>query len=185
MNRTPLADNSIENAQAALPSDEDRRKVLSGVRIKVILSAMVVIIILLLAGTIFTLVDGIFASLTPTLKRDLVWKTARGVAELSKTTELAVVAEDVAAIGHAARHYVADEDVLAVVVYGPNDRELFSDGRLPPGESLDKITPENQKATSWRPRIELFHWPLALGTALLASYYVIAGGRAMFRRRPA
>ena len=52
-------------------------------------------------------------------------------------------------------------------------------------DELDRITPENQKAMSWRPRIELFHWPLALGLALLASYYFIVGSLAMFRRRPA
>lgn len=52
-------------------------------------------------------------------------------------------------------------------------------------EELDRITPETQKSMAWRPRIELFHWPLALGIALLAAYYVIAGSLAMVRRRPA
>jgi Ca-activated chloride channel family protein len=35
--------------------------------------------------------------------------------------------------------------------------------------TLDKITPANQKILTWRPRLELFHWPLgaALGIAML------------------
>lgn len=145
MTRPPSAETSLETAETAetaLPSDEDRRKVLSSMRIKVTLSAMVVLVILLLAGTIFTLVDGIFESLTPTLQRDLVWKTGRGAAELSKTTELAVVAEDIPAIAHAVRHYLSDEDVLALIVYGPNEKELFAEGGLPIGETLQTLPAE-------------------------------------------
>ena len=48
---------------------------------------------------------------------------------------------------------------------------------------LDKITPEDQKNLSWRPRIELFHWPLAASVALLAAYYLVAGFAGLLRRR--
>ena len=48
---------------------------------------------------------------------------------------------------------------------------------------LDKITPEDQKNLSWRPRIELFHWPLAASVALLAAYYLVAGFTGLLRRR--
>ena len=135
-------DTAIQSAQATLSSAADRRKVLSGLRIKIALSAMVVLVILLLAGTIFLLVDDIFESLTPTLRRDLEWKTQRGVAELSKTTELAVVAEEIPAIQFACRHYVSDEDVLAIRVEGNGRRVLFSYGEVPMGKSLWDAKPD-------------------------------------------
>lgn len=49
--------------------------------------------------------------------------------------------------------------------------------------TLDAITPEDQKTTSWRPRIELFHWPLAAAVILLASWYIVAGAVSGLRRR--
>ncbi|OAI84460.1 vWA domain-containing protein [Agrobacterium pusense] len=48
---------------------------------------------------------------------------------------------------------------------------------------LDAITPEDQKKLSWRPRIELFHWPLAAALTLLGGWYAFDGIRGMFRRR--
>ena len=50
-------------------------------------------------------------------------------------------------------------------------------------DMLDKITPENQKVLTWRPRTELFHWPLAAAVALLGGYYLVAGGAGLLRRR--
>lgn len=52
-------------------------------------------------------------------------------------------------------------------------------------ETLDRITPVEQKLLTWRPRIELFHWPLAGALALLACYCLIAGGAGLIRRRTA
>jgi len=50
---------------------------------------------------------------------------------------------------------------------------------------LDRITPEDQKNLSWRPRTELFHWPLGASMALLAIYYLISGAIGLFARRAA
>ncbi|MBY5343571.1 VWA domain-containing protein [Rhizobium leguminosarum bv. viciae] len=50
-------------------------------------------------------------------------------------------------------------------------------------EVLDQITPEDQKNLSWRPRVELFHWPLLAAVALLAAYYLVSGALVAFRRR--
>jgi Ca-activated chloride channel homolog len=49
--------------------------------------------------------------------------------------------------------------------------------------TLDRITPVEQKLLTWRPRIELFHWPLAGALTLLALYYLIVGGTGLVRRR--
>jgi Ca-activated chloride channel family protein len=38
---------------------------------------------------------------------------------------------------------------------------------------LDEITPANQKTLSWRPRIELFHYPLGAAVLLVLAYHVV------------
>jgi Ca-activated chloride channel family protein len=48
---------------------------------------------------------------------------------------------------------------------------------------LDRITPEDQKNLSWRPRTELFFWPLGASIALLAIYYLVSGVTGLFARR--
>jgi Ca-activated chloride channel homolog len=50
-------------------------------------------------------------------------------------------------------------------------------------ETLDRITPVEQKLLTWRPRIELFHWPLAAALILLTLYHLIAGGAGLIKRR--
>ncbi|MBB3541086.1 MULTISPECIES: VWA domain-containing protein [unclassified Rhizobium] len=52
-------------------------------------------------------------------------------------------------------------------------------------DELDKITPEDQKNLSWRPRIELFHWPLGAAIAVLALYYCAAAAGGLLRRSTA
>ncbi len=52
-------------------------------------------------------------------------------------------------------------------------------------EVLDQITPEDQKVLSWRPRIELFHWPLGAALVILTLYYIFAGSLGLIRRRAA
>ncbi len=50
-------------------------------------------------------------------------------------------------------------------------------------DTLDAITPQDQKNLSWRPRIELFHWPVAGAIAVLALFYLSSGMLGLFRRR--
>lgn len=52
-------------------------------------------------------------------------------------------------------------------------------------EVLDQITPEDQKTISWRPRVELFQWPLGAAATLLAGWYVLSGMNGVFQRRRA
>lgn len=52
-------------------------------------------------------------------------------------------------------------------------------------QTLDRITPIEQKLLTWRPRVELFHWPLGGALVLLALYYVVIGGIGMLSRRSA
>ncbi len=50
---------------------------------------------------------------------------------------------------------------------------------------LDAITPQNQKRLSWRPRVELFQWPLAMAFSLLSGWYLLTGLVGFVRRRVA
>ncbi|OCP15314.1 MULTISPECIES: VWA domain-containing protein [unclassified Ensifer] len=40
-------------------------------------------------------------------------------------------------------------------------------------ELLDQLTPANQKTLSWRPRIELFHYPLGASLIIVLAYHAI------------
>jgi Ca-activated chloride channel family protein len=51
--------------------------------------------------------------------------------------------------------------------------------------TLDAITPDDQKMLTWRPKTELFHWPLAAATGLLGGFYLLSGCAGLFRRRMA
>ena len=52
--------------------------------------------------------------------------------------------------------------------------------------TLDQITPANQKTLSWRPRIELFHYPLGAAILLMLAYHFLALVLARLRiKRPA
>ncbi|KQV31803.1 hypothetical protein ASC97_19175 [Rhizobium sp. Root1203] len=48
---------------------------------------------------------------------------------------------------------------------------------------LDRITPQDQKQLSWRPRLELFHWPLGAAVMLLVLWYGLAGIMGLLHRR--
>ncbi|MFK0334788.1 vWA domain-containing protein [Rhizobium sp. NPDC090275] len=50
-------------------------------------------------------------------------------------------------------------------------------------DELDRITPQDQKQLSWRPRIELFHWPLGAAVAIAFAWYGLTGMLGLIRRR--
>lgn len=50
--------------------------------------------------------------------------------------------------------------------------------------TLDRITPANQTTLSWRPRIELFHYPLGAALLLLIAYHAGAWLWTSLRRAP-
>lgn len=50
--------------------------------------------------------------------------------------------------------------------------------------TLDRITPANQSTLSWRPKIELFHYPLGAALLLLIVYHAGAWLFTGLRRRP-
>jgi Ca-activated chloride channel family protein len=49
-------------------------------------------------------------------------------------------------------------------------------------DTLDRITPANQKTLSWRPKRELFHYPLGAAIALLLAYHLVMALVGLFLR---
>ena len=50
-------------------------------------------------------------------------------------------------------------------------------------QTLDRVTPQDQKNLSWRPRIDLFYWPLGASIGVLAAFHMTSGLVALARRR--
>lgn len=51
--------------------------------------------------------------------------------------------------------------------------------------TLDRITPHNQKTLSWRPRRELFMWPLGAAVLIVIAYQLLMASWALARRASA
>ena len=109
-----------------LLNDQDRSRILSTTRLKVILSVFVVALLLGLGALAFFQVSRIFDELTPAVAHDLSWKTERGAAELSFTTELALALGDAEAIRAAAKTYLDDGDVKSLIVKDSQGQVLFA-----------------------------------------------------------
>ncbi|MGR4869830.1 vWA domain-containing protein [Variovorax sp. LARHSF232] len=79
-----------------------------------------------------------------------------------------------------------DLDVLRAVAAATGGRFFFGGNQ---GElaqiyaTLDRITPENHKTLSWRPKRDLFLWPLGAALALLIAYQLLMAAYAWVRRR--
>lgn len=116
----------LEPTTAVLMDDRERSRVLSTARLKIILSVFVVALLLGLGALAFFQVTRIFNELTPAVAHDLSWKTERGVAELSYTTEIALALREVAAIETAAKAYLDDEDVKSVVIKDAEGAVIFA-----------------------------------------------------------
>ena len=79
-----------------------------------------------------------------------------------------------------------DVDTLSAVAQKTGGRYFFGQDQAQLAAAyavLDQITPEEQKSQSWRPRAELFHWPLGASIILLGIFYCFAGLSARQRRQ--
>jgi two-component system, sensor histidine kinase and response regulator len=108
---------------------ESTRRIADGRRIRVLLAAFNVFLMLGLAGLMLLLVSSIFARVTPSIRKDLEWKATHGAVELAQAMDVGIAAGDPALIATAARPYVADEDVEALVVLGADGSELYRHGK--------------------------------------------------------
>ncbi len=117
----PLESMSPESATSASP----HRKIVSKVRLQVMLSAFVVALLLIVGAVGYIQVSRIFDHLTPSVERDLRWKAERGSSELSSTLELGLALGDRETIARAARAYLRDDDVERLVVLDGQNRAAF------------------------------------------------------------
>ena len=76
---------------------------------------------------------------------------------------------------HRALQKIAEDDRRTLLLRtGPGQlAEIYA--------TLDQITPPNQTTLSWRPRRELFHYPLGAAVALLIAYHFSCGSRPSVR----
>ena len=119
-------------------SAEEQRRVMSSLRLSVLLMSMVVIIVALLGTMVFLLVDRIFDTLTPSIRHDLEWKARHGVIELCSTADLGVIANDRESVATAAAQLVTDADVVAIHVTNAQGN-VYDYARVP--FDWDKVRP--------------------------------------------
>jgi len=115
--------------ESSLLSDEQRRRVLSTFRLKLILTSFVLVLLIALSTMVFLLVTRIFGTLTPAVRADLGWKAERGAAELARATQLGIVVKDRAAIESALAGYLTDADVTSIVVADATGETLLVHGK--------------------------------------------------------
>jgi Ca-activated chloride channel family protein len=80
-----------------------------------------------------------------------------------------------------------DVDVLRKIAETTGGRYFFGQDQRQLAEIyavLDTITPANQTVLSWRPKIELFHYPLGAALLLLIAYHALAWAWTGLRRLP-
>jgi len=109
---------------------ESVRRVADGGRIRVLLAAFSVTLMVSLAGLMLLLVSSIFERLTPSIRNDLEWKATHGAVELAQAMDVGIAAQDASLITKAAAAYLRDADVAALIVLGAEGQELYSHGRL-------------------------------------------------------
>jgi signal transduction histidine kinase/CheY-like chemotaxis protein len=114
-----------------------------------LLAAFNVALMLGLAGLMLILVSSIFARVTPSIRKDLEWKATHGAVELAQAMDVGIAAQDPALIAAAARPYVADEDVAALVVIGADGNELYRHGRKA-GAFAQQLFEQKQRAVHER-----------------------------------
>jgi signal transduction histidine kinase/DNA-binding response OmpR family regulator len=104
------------------------RKALSERRLKV---SFVVFTLSMLAGIsllIFALVSQIFSQLTPAVERDLEWQAIRGAAAIAHQADVGLLTFDADQVRQAAKEYMSDPDVSAIVGVGADGRVVFEHG---------------------------------------------------------
>ncbi|HEY3498594.1 MAG TPA: response regulator [Polyangiaceae bacterium] len=126
--RPDLVDALTGEAPAVSP---DARRIADGARIRALLAVFSAFLLLGLAGMMLLLVSSIFNRLTPSIRNDLEWKATHGSVELAQAMDVGIAAEDQQLLSGAAKSYLSDNDIAALIVIGADGRELFRRGKVP------------------------------------------------------
>ncbi len=157
-------------------------RVASSARLKLILAAFILVLVLALSGLIFALVSRIFGELQPRLAADLEWKARRGASELARSLDLGMAVGDRQMIRRGLRDFLATPDVLSVLVTNAQGKHLASEGTRPDSAVDVMAGPEGQVRrgpgyiASWaESRIE--GQPIGRVTVLISTARLEAGDR--------
>lgn len=127
----PSGQEPAEPAPAPPHKDPRTTRLLSGLRLKVTLTLFITVLLVALSLLIFALVKRIFNELTPSMRAELEWKTARGAKELAQAVDFALVVGDAALIKEACGPYLRGPDVVAIVATDPEGTLLAEHGKAP------------------------------------------------------
>src|SRR6187402_1876839 len=109
----------------------ERQRILSSSRLKLALTAFIVVLLAALCTFMHLLVTHIFHWLTPTIREDLGWKVSQGAAEVAEHAEVGMLLKDGPLIRDSFEHYTNDADVHAIVVTDGDGKVLALHGELP------------------------------------------------------
>jgi signal transduction histidine kinase/HPt (histidine-containing phosphotransfer) domain-containing protein/ActR/RegA family two-component response regulator len=171
-------------APVTLGGSDNTRRMLSGVRFKLRLIILTLLVVSVLTGLLLSLVNRVFSNLTPSIKEDLQWKAQRGAAELSHTADLGVLTNDQSQLRQVSQRYAAERDFLYVGFRDAQGRLVFEQGHaehLPTITQSAETIAENEWAyASWAPMdVE----GLAIGEVVLAvSKQRLDSGTQLYRR---
>jgi signal transduction histidine kinase/DNA-binding response OmpR family regulator len=108
-----------------------RERLLSSLRLKLVLTLFIGALMAALSGMIFVLVSHIFASVSPTVIADLRWKASHGALELSRVAEQGLAAGDREQVLRAISPYRSDADFRAIVTSDQRGEKLATLGAPP------------------------------------------------------
>ena len=123
---------TLSASSSPIADDEQQtRKVLSSLRVKVAFMLFVSALLIGLCGLIFSLVSHIFDTMTPAIRADLQWKATRGAAELAQSAQHGIMLADERELTRAFKDYGLDTDILAIVVTDMTGKPLARYGAPP------------------------------------------------------
>ncbi len=123
-------------SEGTLLSPEQRRRVLSGVRIQLAFFAVTALLLVTVSGVAYFLVSRIFEELTPAIHHDLELKTRRSAKELALSTDVGILLEDEVMLRDATADVVLDADLRCIVLADATGRVVYTHGEppVPPGQ---------------------------------------------------
>ena len=143
-------------ANSSQLASDGAREIASGGRIKALLTAFNLTLLLGLGAMMFVLVTSIFDRLSPAIRADLEWKAERGAQELAKKMEVGLALRDSEILASEASRYVDNSDVQALLVVDVSGKVVYSHRQAPlPSQELFSVSADTVHAT------EKFVWSWA------------------------
>ena len=123
-------------SETALLPPEQRRRVLSGVRVQVAFMLFTAALLVAVSGVAYLLVARIFDELTPSIRHDLELKAQRSAKEAALSGDVGILLADEKMLNEAVADYAGDADVRSIVFADATGKVIFTHGTppVPPGQ---------------------------------------------------